>query len=401
MRSFIYILLLINFIACNNASSDTFTLEGYVEEAGDSESVLLHYLSFENDKWHKVSDTAKITDGKFFFEGKIDELTAADLCFENTSIVVDIHIYLEPTTMKLIVDKSKPYAYELSGTKVEKENIELRIELEPNERIIYENIESLQHIFKQLSLSGDNASIRDSLMNIIEQKRPEMIANNEIIDKKRLDFISKHPSYRIVPDLLYLTTKRRSADINTIKHIYNNLSEQSKETLMGKLANKQIEYTEKQMNIKTFAVGDISPDFVREDTSGKRIQLSQFINQNYILLDFWASWCGPCIKEIPKIKDLHKQYSDNGLAIIGISLDTDKDSWLKAMDKYELKAWPQVLSITDTDETVFIENDISDYYNVELIPAYILIDKQGKIIAKWEHIGEEQLVELDKILKNK
>lgn len=396
MKPFIYILVLISFLACNTTPSDTFTLEGYIKEAGESKSVSLHYLSFENDRWHNVSDTAKIVDGKFYFEGKIKELTAASLVFGNMSLLVDIRIYLEPTAMKLIVDKSKPYAYELSGTKVEKENIELRKELEPNEKRINEILSSLQDVVKQMT----NPAIQDSLMNILDKSRPEMKENYEIIDKKRLDFSSKHPDYGIVPDLLFQIAERKSTDPKILKQIYNSLPEQSRNTLMGKLTEKQIDYTEKQMSIKMLEIGDTAPDFVRKDASGNTIQLSQFINKNYVLLDFWASWCGPCIKEIPNVKDLYKQYSKNGLAIIGISVDSEEEKWIQAMDKYDLKLWPQILGRADMEEKVFIENDISDYYNVEKIPSYILIDKQGKIAAQWSHIGEEQQTELDRMLKN-
>ncbi|WP_029906605.1 TlpA disulfide reductase family protein [Prevotella sp. 10(H)] len=401
MRLFIYLFLSVSLIGCNTPPSDTFTLEGYVKNAGESETVTLYYLSLKNNRWQVVGDTSKIVDGKFSFEGKIDELTGADVCFGNQIIMYDFRIYLEPTHMKLIVDKNNPYSYELSGTKAEKENIELKKELELDEKNIQEKIDCLQDIINQMILLNDNHVAQDSLRNIHGQKRPELIAANERIDKKRLDFISKHPDYHIAPDLLYIVAKRGLISIDTLNKVYNSLPDAAKKTLAGKLAKKQIEHNEKQQNNKIYEVGDTAPDFEREDTSRKIIKFSDLAQDKYVLIDCWASWCAPCIKEIPKVKQLHKQYKDKGLAIIGVSLDGEKNDWLKAIDKYKLDDWPQVLSKPDIDETVFIENDISDSYGIEAIPYYVLIDKQGKILAKWQYLGDEQLSEIDKILKSK
>ena len=107
------------------------------------------------------------------------------------------------------------------------------------------------------------------------------------------------------------------------------------------------------------------------------------------LLDFWASWCGPCLREMPNMKDLHRTYKEKGLTIIGISLDEDTDSWNQAINEYKLNIWPQILDMESNDES------ISDVYNVQSIPHYILIDKQGKIVARWQL----EQINLDDFLK--
>lgn len=106
----------------------------------------------------------------------------------------------------------------------------------------------------------------------------------------------------------------------------------------------------------------------------------------------------PCLKEIPKMKEVYKKYNEKGLTIIGISLDRVKDSWSEAIRKNNLNVWPQILS-SETNEKGEKENNLSYLYNCDAIPFYVLIDKEGKVVAKWEHIGDVQLKELDMLIK--
>lgn len=395
VKFFIYTCILISLVACNT-QPDSFRLEGFVEGAEEAESISLHYVILENDEWHEISATAEITDGKFVFEGNIEELTSAALCFDDCNVIVEVRLYLEPTTMTLRIDKSKPYAYELSGTKAEKENVELRKALEADEKINHEKLMQADNLVGQMALYNDNDLIRDSLANNLMQLVTEKAILGYKMDKTCLDFISKHNTYQIAPDLLYQIARRNdSIPVGTIRDMYNDLLGQSKDGLMGQLAHKQIEYRETKQNA---LVGDLAPDFTREAFSGETFKLSDFRNKDYVLLDFWANWCAPCVKEIPKIKELHNRYSEKAFTIISISLDDDRNNWLKGINKYQLEAWPQVLSSETNDNSLF-KDDISYMYNVETIPHFVLIDKQGKIVARWTFLDEEQLNEIDRILE--
>jgi len=388
MRFFLFICIIFSLAACNKTPSNLFTLAGVVENAGDSKNVILYYFSIKEGEWHEIADTTKIINGKFLFRGDIDELTAAELCFDDSNVVISARMYLEPTTMKLRINKNQPYAYQLSGIKVEKENIELRRELEPYEKVNYQNEKFADSIVGQIRLHENNTLVQDSLLNYLRQYLVEQKIGDKM-NKTTLDFILKHPTYQIVPDLLYLLTKSESIPIDTIKSIYNSLPEQSKTSLMGKLAYKQIEYV---ANKKDTSVGNIASDFTRKDFLGRTVKLSEFRDRNYVLLDFWASWCMPCIEGIPKLKDLFSKYSGKGLTIISISLDNDNNSWLNAIHKYQLEIWPQILAVKDKNF-----DDLSFIYNVQAIPHFILIDKHGKIIANGQ--GEKQLNKIDSILR--
>jgi len=391
-------------MACNNTHSNSFKLEGSIENAKDSDNILLYYYLLKNGEWQEIGDTAKIINGKFLFEGNIEELTAASLCFEDTGahVVIDARMYIEPTTMKLRINKDQPYAYKLSGTTVEKENMELRKETESYEKSLYEDLKRIDKVIKQISSNDNNNPALDSLINLMQSVKEHYSSIRLKIDSMYFDFILRHNTYQIVPDLLYLLTKSETVPVDTLKRIYNNLPEQSKIGLMGKFAFKQIEsFKSESEEVPTEdpLIGKTAPDFTRKDFSGKTIKLSDFKNKNYVLLDFWASWCLPCVEGIPKIKDLYNKYNKKGLTIISISFDKDDDSWRNAINKYQLKAWTQILQAEDKNNSVANTDDINLMYNVEAIPHFVLIDKQGKIIVNG--IGGEQLDIIDKMLRDK
>ncbi|MPL90289.1 Thiol-disulfide oxidoreductase ResA [bioreactor metagenome] len=379
--------------SCQKSSSELFVLEGQVENLKDSTTIELAYYSMINNKRQRTIDSAIVIDGKFRFEGKIKELTAAQLYFPDNAAA---RIYMEPTNMELWIDRNAPYAYKLSGTKVEVENRDLRKYTGPLDKNIFQNLTSTLNEIKQYNLLKENAPDRDSLKNVINNHLAEINIYRGAKDSVLYNFISQHPSYQIAPDLLYLLLEQGTFDVDTIKTLYNTLPEQIKNSLTGKFTADKIKEEE---NKKNSSVGGIAPDFTRESSSGKSIRLSDFRNKNYVLLDFWASWCIPCLKEIPNVKKLYGKYQSKGLEVIGVSLDDDKSSWLEAVNKQNLNEWPQILSKEQQDKSVFEKDDLSEIYNFDGIPFYILIDKNGKVIERWEHIGEEQQLKLSNIFK--
>ncbi|MBR5395932.1 MAG: redoxin domain-containing protein [Bacteroidaceae bacterium] len=116
-------------------------------------------------------------------------------------------------------------------------------------------------------------------------------------------------------------------------------------------------------------------DLVMPDTTGTVRHLSEFIGQGrYVLLDFWASWCGPCRAAMPLMKELYKTYADRGLQIIGISFDDDRDDWVAAIQRLQLP-WPQISDLKGWNSAG------SAAYGVRSIPETVLIDPNGKIIS--------------------
>ncbi|MNK09440.1 Thiol-disulfide oxidoreductase ResA [compost metagenome] len=127
--------------------------------------------------------------------------------------------------------------------------------------------------------------------------------------------------------------------------------------------------------LKRVAIGQTAPDFSQADTTGKAVQLSSFRGK-YVLVDFWASWCGPCRKENPTLIRLYQSYKGSNFEILGVSLDAQsgKNDWIEAIHTDQL-IWPQVSDLK-------AENEAAKLYGVTAIPQNFLIDPNGRIIAK-------------------
>lgn len=148
---------------------------------------------------------------------------------------------------------------------------------------------------------------------------------------------------------------------------------------------------EREVNKKT-GVGAQYTDIALNTPEGKLIRVSDFVTKNKVtMIDFWASWCGPCRQEMPNVIKAYNEYKDKGFAVVGVSLDSDKEAWKGAIQKLGIP-WAQMSDLKGWQSAG------AALYNVRSIPATILIDQNGKIIAK-DLRGEELEAKLKEILK--
>jgi peroxiredoxin len=169
------------------------------------------------------------------------------------------------------------------------------------------------------------------------------------------------------------------------KELIRLLQQDYPDTKVGKQAERILQSLEQQQTAKeiqaTLVPGSSLPDFTETDLHGKPLSLSQYRGK-VVLLHFWASWCAPCLMELPPIVAAYEKYHAQGFEIIGVSLDSDRKKLTACLARQSGMRWPEYFDGTGW------ENKLAAKYGVEAIPFIVLIGPDGKIISKSQH-GED------------
>jgi peroxiredoxin len=206
------------------------------------------------------------------------------------------------------------------------------------------------------------------------QTDPSIQQSNEAaIQKTFSDFLSSPTTHPAVSSYLVYSNvqQMQGASGADMLNFYNVLPAAAKQTAYGKAAFAYI-------NRNTADdMGNVAPDFTLMDSAGKKVTLSQYRNKNYVLVDFWATWCGPCRAEFPALKTAYEKYQSKGLVILGVSIDADYKKWKTMLAKEGFTNWTHVWDGPSGPNQV-----VNTLYNVPSIPRNFLLDKTGKVVAR-------------------
>ncbi|PAW92949.1 hypothetical protein CKK33_05360 [Mucilaginibacter sp. MD40] len=339
--------------AIASAQTGKFTIQG---KLGHISAPAKAYLQYRKDGNIAV-DSAVLQDGKFTFTGDAGTVPMSGYLLLNKKgdgmrKSRDYHsVFIEPGTITVTSADTLKSAV-ITGTKTNKESAELQVALKP-----------VNDAYTALEEKQKNAT--DVQKEALAKQEKAIEKQEAAINKK---FIKEHPGSYL--SLSALQSFAYSADYTELAPLYEGLSPEIKASTGGK------EFGELLPKLKAVALGATAPEFTETDTAGKAVALSSFRGK-YLLVDFWASWCGPCRMENPNVVKAYNKYKNKNFTILGVSLDRPnaKAAWLGAIHKDGL-TWTQVSDLQ------FWNSKAAALYGVRAIPQNFLIDPNGKIIGK-------------------
>lgn len=366
-------LILLPFIGW--AQSGSFTVKLKDERVSASAVAFLKYDL--NGK--ETVDTSRMNNGLFMFHGEVPYPVKAILWIKTNDIA-----YMKSHGMDLL------YFYLEKG----EINVKTKDSL-MNSVVTGTNINAGYTKYKAFIAESVKALVKmnsESVTNFKEKKNDPQFQRdfdsryNKVLENyiaRQIQYVKQNPNSYSSIEALGIAGGAH-IDVATIAPMFESLSADVRNTKAGQDLWKLIE------SARSTSIGSLAPNFTQNDVNDKPVSLTDFRGK-YVLLDFWASWCGPCRAENPNYVKAYQQYKDKGFTMLGVSLDRAgaKEAWLAAIKKDGLE-WTQVSDLN------YWNNNVAKQYGIRAVPQNFLIDPTGKIIAK-NLRGEELQKKLEEV----
>jgi peroxiredoxin len=357
--------LLLAVTVMQSFAQDKFTIKGDVSKV--TLPVTKVYLNYYADG-KSTADSSDVVDGKYSFTGSVGDPLMATLrakykedpnakTIRATSYVRDIkQLFIENSRITIASSDSFSNTT-IKGSAAHAEFVQWEALMKPENKISGDLNKLYSEYYKNKNQQG-----MDSLDAAFDKL-------TEIKNAKNKQYLGEHPSS---PIAMFVFSQFAGYDINAdeVEPVFLALTEKLRNGPAGKEMAARIEVAKKT------GIGRMAMDFTQNDTLGNPVSLSSFKGK-YVLIDFWASWCGPCRQENPNVVKAFNNYKEKGFTVLGVSLDQPnaKDKWMKAIHDDNL-TWTQVSDLK------FWKNEVAVQYGIQAIPQNFLIDPQGKIIGK-------------------
>ncbi len=359
--------------ACSAPVENGYTVD--VQFEGDmaqlkSDTVILS--NFARNSEDLIEHKAVLADGKVSFKG--DSIPTPQVFYvavnDGNKDVRFASAYIEKgqTVVKIeLVEGQHPQSV-IKGGRYQTVSDSLKaIQRELNESV---KMDSLMKVYSASETTPEQKArieaIHDSISNIVEE------AVNNYIESHPTSLFALQSTLTDIESIDIEKVEARVAAFKAVPEYANNKNIAKIESILATL--------------KALQPGMQAPDFVMNDVNGKPVRFSEFYKKNKVtMVDFWASWCGPCRRFNPTLVQIHKEFKKKGFDIIGVSLDRDQQSWEKAIKNDNLK-WLHV------SDLAFWNNAVAKQYYVRFIPQSIFVDQNGIILKRQP--SEEEIVEL-------
>ncbi len=347
MKKYFVLVVGIALFACSQQSG--FKIEVNLEGA-DGKAILEER---KDGGWAAV-DTADFVDGVAVLEGAVEAPGAYYLSVMGQR--AKSLIFVENKNMSVTGKVDSINFATVTGSATHDEYAALSKEI----KSISDEYMALYQESRAAGAAGDTAKAA-ALMEKVE----ELYESTNTIQE---NFVKEHPASYVTP--VILSSIQHGKQPEQLDSMINALDPKIQEVQIIVDMKAQVE------KMKRVAVGQIAPDFTQNDKDGNPVKFSDIYSKNELtLLDFWASWCGPCRRENPNVVAVFNEFNDKGFTVFGVSLDQDKEAWLKGVEDDGL-TW------THVSDLEYWNNAAAKLYAVRSIPQSLLVDKTGKIVAK-------------------
>ena len=362
MKKVTYVLATAAFLAACSGNQG-YTVTGTVDGAADGTMV---YLQQQEGRQFIKLDSAVIQNGQFTLEGRQDTAKICVLTCKAGEEAVGMDFFLENGQINVQLSAD---AHSATGT--------------PNNDAYQTIRQQLNDLNKQLFATYESLSDSTLTDEQLESKRTDIEALGD-----KMEEVSKAGIAQNITN---------AVGVYLLKRNYYSMSVEELEPLVAQipaeLTDEAItQIKDKVEKLKATAVGKKFTDFEMQTPDGKTVKLSDYVGKGkVVLVDFWASWCGPCRREMPNLVEAYKKYRNKGLEIVGVSLDRDAEAWKNGIEKLDI-TWPQMSDLK------YWDCEGAKLYAVSSIPHTVLIDGEGTILARGLH-GEELQEQIAEALK--
>jgi thiol-disulfide isomerase/thioredoxin len=352
----IFILLIVFLMAQGCTNNSTYSIEASTDHE-DGKKVYLIEVGMDNRP--SAVDSTEVIEGKFSFTDSIAVPEMHYVYFENER--ENIPVVLEPGVINIKVYKDSMRTSKISGTK-SNEGFEKYMK-ETN--VFYIELNKIQMEIRTSSINQDSL-ITNDLKDQFENMRSKLT-------DYELTFMKTNNDSYVSSLILQRMLMQQEIEFEQAEELFNNFSELIKLTTSSINIKETLDYI-KESKKESPTIGSLAPKFSGPGLNGDVIEFEN-VNSKVIMIDFWASWCGPCRDENPHLISLNSKYTTDQFQIVGVSLDRDKESWENAINNDQLNNWIHISHIK------FWNEPIAKLYNVTRMPTTFILNSEKRIIA--------------------